>query len=463
MAVSGVPTARGRHPLLGHCTFLEETPLDFVCALRQYGDLVRIFIGPRPVYVLNSPELIRQVFVTEAREFDKGALFDELRVHLGEGLVTSSGDFHRRQRRLAQPAFHADRIDRYAATMTKQADAHTESWEPGKPIELMNAIDVLARDILLRTVFAVDPPPGTLDAITRWMSLKHHAMARSLSPASAWSERLPRLLRPHRPAQRPTEEQHLLELRQLLTQAVVQYRTESADRGDLLSMLLAARHPKTGEGMGDKEVCDELLTLFVAGVGTVSAALAWAFHEVARHPSVEETLRSEVRSVLPDGRPATAADIPRLPCTRRVLKEVLRLHPVWLLMRRTLHPVQLGAAELTPDSEVFVSPHALHRDPLLFPDPDRFDPDRWLPERSARLPRGAFIPFGSGNRLCIGESFAWTEMIIVLATAAGRLRMRHAPGQLVRPRVGTVTRPDGLLMIPERPLRRTASGTGEDL
>ncbi|MEU9187995.1 cytochrome P450 [Streptomyces sp. NPDC048484] len=445
-----VPTAPGRNPLAGHAGRLGRDPLGFVCGLRQHGNLVRIYVGPKPVYVLNSADLIRQVLVTDARAFDKGALFDELRGHLGEGLVTSSGAFHHRQRRLAQPAFHARRIERYAETMTQQAADLAASWRQGQQVDLTAEIDRTAREILLRTLFAAPLAPEAVEAIAAWMAVKHHAMERTLSPAGAWSEWLSaRLRRPTRPVGRPGRK-HAPGLRAFLTHTISEYRTHGTDRGDLLTMLLDARDARTGEGMRDAEVFDELLTLFTAGIGTVSAALAWTFHEIAGHPEAEQRLRDETDTVL-GGRPAVAADLPKLPYTRRVAQEAMRLHPVWLLMRRAVRPVTLDGVALPAGTELFVSPHALHRDPALFPDPDRFDPDRWLPERCAHLPRGAYLTFGAGNRMCIGESFAWTEMAIVTATITGRWRLRPVPGDQVRAQVGTVTRPDRLRMIPELP------------
>jgi cytochrome P450 len=236
-------------------------------------------------------------------------------------------------------------------------------------------------------------------------------------------------------------------LRDLLGLLVAQRRAELVDHGDLVSMLMLARNPRTGEQMNDAEVCDELLTLFVAGIGTVSAALAWACHELSRHPQVDARLSAELRAVL-SGRLPTAADTGELRYTRRVIQEVLRLHPVWLLMRRAVAPVEVGGIELAPGDEVFFSPHALHRDPSLYPEPDRFDPDRWLTARCSGLPRGAFLPFGAGNRLCVGEGFAWAEMTIVVAVIMTKWRLAPIPGHEVRARVGTVVRPTSLPMCP---------------
>jgi cytochrome P450 len=237
------------------------------------------------------------------------------------------------------------------------------------------------------------------------------------------------------------------ELYAVLARLVRARRAQHGEQDDLLSMLLASQDPRTGARMTDEELCDELVTLFVAGTETVSAALAWTFHELARHPEVEARLHAEVDATL-GGRPVSAADLPDLRYTRRIAQEVLRLHSVWLLMRRAVAPVELGGVALEPGAEVFFSPYALHRDPRWYPDPNAFDPDRWLPERSAGLPRGAYIPFGAGNRLCVGEGFAWAELAIVIATVASRWRLVPVPGHEVRPRIGTLEEPERLPMTP---------------
>jgi cytochrome P450 len=434
MSKAEVRTAPGRVPLLGHVPSLRRDPLGFMRSLRNHGDMTRIFLGRRPVYVVNSTELVRRVLVVESRKFDKGALFDELRAHIGNGLVTSSGDFHRRQRRLAQPAYHPERINRYAEHMAHRTDDMASSWLPDRPVDIDRSVDRLVRLNFFDTLFEPAPPPETMAAIEQWLSVKHQAMRRTLSPLPPRAQRI---------LSRRTDNG----LRGLLCELVAQRRAAKADGGDLTSMLLLAREPRTGEHMNDVEVCDELLTLFVAGIGTVSAALAWACHEVARHPEVDERLSAELRTVL-SGRLPTAADIGELHYTRRVLQEVLRLHPVWLLMRRAVAPVEIGGVEMAPGDEVFFSPHALHRDPSLYLEPDRFDPDRWIDDRAACLPRGAFLPFGAGNRLCVGEGFAWTEMTIVVATIMARWRLEPVPGHEVRSRVGTVVRPTSLPMYP---------------
>lgn len=433
-----------RIPLLGHSVDLARDPLGFTRSLRDRGEVTTIFIGPRPVLVVTSVDLIRAVLVTEARKFDKGAMFDELRTHLGNGLVTSAGSFHRRQRRLAQPAFHGDRISGYADVMTARTVDSLASWSPGKPVELTEHLNRLTLDVLLDVLFGSDRNAMLDKSITAWLSIRQKATKRALSPVAAWVDRL----RLRRESGRPAAGQDEKAVLCATLAELIERRRAGGDDDDLLSMLLSANNDDGSERMSNAEVCDELLTMFVAGTGTMSATLAWTWHELSRHPEIEKHLHREVDTVLM-GRAATISDLPELSYTRRVAQEVLRLHPVWLLMRRALEPVAIGEIRLDPGDDVYFSPHALHRDPALYPAPERFDPDRWLPERSGDLPRFAYIPFGAGNRLCIGEGWAWTELVIVIATIAARWRLVPEPGFRPKTRVGTVERPHRLPMIPE--------------
>lgn len=215
------------------------------------------------------------------------------------------------------------------------------------------------------------------------------------------------------------------------------------DHGDLLSTLLRAQD-ESGDGMTDQQTYDEVLTLLTAGIETTALALAWAFHEVSRHPEVERRLVAELDEVL-GGRPVTFADLPRLTYTAAVVHEVLRMYPVWILMRRAVEPVDLDGVRLPAGAEVIVSPHALHHDPASFPDPHRFDPDRWLSPSHA-VPRGAYIPFAAGVRQCVGNAFAQAEVVITLATVLSRWRLVPVPGKPVRTKFTSAAYPSGLLM-----------------
>ncbi|GAA3777216.1 cytochrome P450 [Streptomyces phyllanthi] len=429
-----VPVARGRRPLTGHGRQLNGDALAFVRQLRAYGPMAKIFIGPRPVYVVNSPELIREVLAVQARGFDKGAMFDTLRGPLGNGLITASGDVHRRRRRLIQPGFHHERIERYTDIMSERSTARSASWHPDTVVDLVPEINRLTMDILLRTLFATDPGPALHAAVKEWLSVKYRSMRLALSPLQAWAERVPVL-----PGWRPPDGGPLNRLRAAQQRIIDDYRADGGDRGDLLSMLLLADGPEGA--MDDAEVADELITMFLAGTGTTSAAMAFAVHEVSSRPEVQARLQEEVDTVL-GGRPPGFRDLRSLTYTRQVLTETLRLHPVsWLSMRRTVRPLTLGGTELPAGTDVFFSPYALHRDAELYEDPDRFAPERWA-GGAARPARGTYLPFGAGNRLCVGEEFAWAQLTIALACFTSRWTLAPADGQPTRTLVGTVIRPE---------------------
>ncbi|MFE3651419.1 cytochrome P450 [Streptomyces sp. NPDC059152] len=431
------PFAPGRVPLMGHALALHRDGLRFLCELRNHGPVTRISIGPRPVHVVNTPEVIRELLTVQARAFDKGAMFDALRVPLGDGLITAAGDRHLSHRRLVQPAFHRDRIARYAHIMAERSRARADGWEPGTTRDLVPEIHRLTLDILLRTLFADPWDPALNAAVEDWLSVKYHSMRLALSPLHAWAERLPLL-----PGWRPPDAGPLQRLVDVQRRIIGTYRADGRDRGDLLSMLLLAGGPEGG--LTDAEVTDELITLFLAGTGTVSASLAWALHEISRRPAVQRRIHDELDTVL-DGRPPRFEDLPSLVYTRQVLTEVLRLYPPsWLLMRRAVRPVTLGGVRLAPGDEVFFSPYALHRDPQLYEDPGRFAPDRWPADAAAKAPRHTFLPFGAGSRLCVGEDYAWTELTLAVAAFTAHRRLEPAGSTPVRPLVGTVLRPDRL-------------------
>ncbi|QCX81534.1 Pentalenene oxygenase [Streptomyces sp. YIM 121038] len=433
------PVVPGRRPLTGHAGRFRGDALRFVRELRRYGPVAKIYVGPRPVHVVSSPDLVREVLTSQARSFDKGAMFDALRVPLGDGLITAAGDRHLCHRRLLQPAFHHDRIARYADVMAERSLARAAAWEPGTTLDLVPEIDRLALDILLRTLFAAPQDPDLHAAVKDWLSVKYHAMRLALSPLHAWAERLPLL-----PAWRPPDDGPLRRLVAVQQRVVDAYRATGHDRGDLLSTLLLTGGPDGT--LTDAEVTDELITLFLAGTGTVSASLAWTLYEVSRRPDVQRRLHDELDTALA-GRPCAFGDLPALVYTRQVLTEALRLHPPsWLLMRRAVRPVTLGGVRLPPGAEVFFSPYALHHDPELYEEPDRFAPDRWPGRAAAKAPRHTYLPFGAGSRLCLGEDFAWTELTLALAAFTARRRLRPAGSAPVRPLAGTVLRPDRLLL-----------------
>jgi cytochrome P450 len=432
--------APGRWPLLGHTPSLLRQRFSFTSSLRDRGELVKIYLGPMPAYVVTTPELVHRVLVTDAGKFDKGILFDRFRPHFGNGLAMSNGGFHLRQRRLMQPAFHRERIAHYASTMVEAASETSAGWQPGQVVQADQAMQRLAVSIVGRTLFATELGTAAIAEAQRSMPLViKQGMIRALSPGFVAMLPIPGNL---------AFDEAIARLRTVVTEVIAAGRAEGTDNGDLLSMLLLAKDVDTGETMTDQQVYDEVVTLLTGGIETTGLALSWLFHELGQHPEVEQRFHAEVDEVLGGGTPS-ADDLPRLGYTRQIVNEVLRAYPIWLLMRRTNADIELGGAHLPAGTEIVFSPHALHHDPHNFPDPDRFDPDRWAPGRVGEIPKGAYVPFGSGVRQCIGNTFAQTEIALVATTIAANWRLVPVPDQPVRIKVTGAAYPSQLPMTAE--------------
>ncbi|EOD64243.1 cytochrome P450 [Amycolatopsis vancoresmycina] len=434
----------GRLPLLGHTVPLLRDPLKFFTSLSAHGEVVKIHLGPLPVHVVTTPELAWQVLATDGDKFDKGLVFDKMRPLFGDGLATSNGELNRRQRRLVMPAFGRTRIAGYAEhTMTKLADELASSWRPGEVVQFDQRMQDLVLTIAGQTLFSTALGDEALAEIRRSIPVMlRYVLVRAFSPA--FVEKLP--IPPNR-----RFDAAAARLRDVIGETVVKAREAGADHGDLLSMLLLARDEETGEGMSDRQVHDEVITILTTGAETTAVALAWFFHELGQHPDVERRFHAEVDEVL-GGRAARFEDLPDLGYTHQIVNEIVRRTPPLILMRRAREDVELGGVAIPAGSEVAVSQHTLHRDPRWFPDPDRFDPDRWAPGRAAELPKGAYIPFGAGARLCPGHVFAPTEIGIVAATIGARWRLVPVPGRKVYAQIKATMQPNRLPMtvVPRR-------------
>ncbi|MDX3224889.1 cytochrome P450 [Streptomyces sp. ME19-01-6] len=411
--VYSVAPAPGALPLLGHAVQMLFRPLDFLASLPTHGDLVRIKLGPWPVHVACHPELVHHVLASD-RCFDKGGpMFDSLRKLVGDGLASCPHARHRRQRRLMQSAFHSDRLPGYARAMSEQIDEATRSWHEGQVMDVQEEMATLATRILAKTMFTADFCGPAVSAVVPYAEM----ITKRLTARLLVEELLPGLRTPgRRRFDRMTEA-----LRTAVYDMAERYRADGADRGDLLSTLLAARDDD-GDALSDAEVFAEVITMILAGTGTVSHTLSWAFRMLGRHPEIERRLHAEVDEVL-GGRSATWDDLPDLKLAGRVFKEALRHFPSdWLVTRATAEDTELGGRALPAGSVVAYSGHIVHRRADLYPQPDRFHPDRWLDERH-KPPRGAFVVFGGGGRKCIGDRFGTAEGVLALSTIAARWRL----------------------------------------
>jgi cytochrome P450 len=437
-----VPVARrpGGHWLTGHLRPFQRDRLGFLteCA-RVHGDMVDIRLGPMRVRVLNHPDLIEEVLVTKSRHFIKHGPLRQARPSLGNGLLTSEGDFWRQQRRLSQPAFHRDRVAAYAAIMVAAAERMLDGWAgaDGQVRDLQDDMMRLTLEIVAKCLVDADVSGDAADA-----SAAMETLIRS------FTDRVDRWIR--LPASWPTPSnlrfrRALGRLDRIVYRIIAERRASGADRGDLLSMLLHAQDQDDGRQMTDRQLRDEAMTLFMAGHETTANTLAWTWMLLSQNPDAMSALHEELDAVLGPGRHApTFADLPRLVHADRVITEALRVCPtVWLLGREAVEPCTIGGVPVPVGLTLWMSQWVLHRDPRFFDDPDAFRPERWADGLARRLPRYAYFPFGGGPRICIGNAFAQMEAVLVLATMARRYFIRLAPGAVVRPFPTMTLRPDG--------------------
>lgn len=436
-------------PILGNLLDFGKDPLGFLNRVTQeYGCGVKVKVeSERDTYIVTHPEHVEYVLLNTGRTFSKGYQRHPLmRMVLGNGLVTSEGEFWLRQRRLAQPAFHRQRIAGYGATMVAYTERMLAEWHPNQVRDLHEDLMRLTMEIIAKSIFDVDlhgdaRSQGVGRAITVMLEEYAHQMT---SAVRALLERLP--LKMPIPGEKRLY-QGVKELDQLIYTLVAERRAEGTDRGDLLSMLLSAQD-EDGTRMTDQQLRDELVTLFLAGHETTANALAWTFYLLAQHPEVEAKLLEEYRTML-EGRVPTADDFPRLAYTQQVIKETLRLYPpVWFISREPLEDWQCDEVRIPKGAEVGISQWVMHRDPAFYPEPEAFKPERWTPEFEKTLPRYAYFPFGGGPRLCIGNNFALLEAALILATVLPRYRFEPLSGKQVELEPSLTLRPKhGLKMM----------------
>lgn len=433
-----------RRPILGSLIAPGRDPLRFFSGLAAtYGDLVHFRMMGEHVFLVSRPEIIRDVLTTSSRNFTKSRGLDRARIVLGEGLLTSEGATHLRSRRLLQPAFHRERVDGYASVMAEYARRETERWTPGAPFDAARAMSRLTLAIVGKTLFDADVEASADqigDALTRVLE----SFWTMLLPFPALIRRLPF------PALRRAEAART-HLDRVIYDLIAERRASLRDRGDLLSMLVAAEDEEDGRGFTDRQIRDEAMTLLLAGHETTAAALTWTWHLLGQSPDAERRLHEEVDGVL-GGRAPGAADVPRLAFVEQVVTEAMRLYPpAWVIGRRAIAAYPIGGFVAPPRSIVFMSQWVMHRDRRFYAEPDRFDPDRWTPAFKASLPKFAYFPFGGGPRQCIGEGFAWMELVLLVAAIAQQWTLRPVPGRAVVPQpVITLRAKHGLPVTAER-------------
>lgn len=422
-------------PLIGNMLEFRKDRMAFLIrAARTYGDVVHFRPGPFHAYLLNHPDHIRDVLVGRPAKFLKNRIQGWMvKPLLGKGMIISNGEDHRRQRRAAQPAFAPKRIDGYCGMFVRHAEEAMKAWGTGGEYDIDTEMLRLAMKNLCEALFNAN----TADISKRAEEALPIAIELLTKDSELWVP-LPSWL----PTRHNRKKKEVIRgLTDIALSFADDWRKSGVDRGDLLSMLMLARDEK-GCPIAQAELRDHLVTMFAAGYETTAFTLIWAWILIAQHPSVEAALHAELDRVL-GGRAPTAEDLPKLTYTSMVLKETLRLYPAaWVLaLREPVEDVAIGGYRIRKGSFLFISPYIIQRDPRYFDDPERFDPERFSPNAEKEIPRGAYLPFGIGPRVCIGQSFSQTEALLVLATLAQHYRVSVKPGQRLDPWGGLALRP----------------------
>jgi cytochrome P450 len=437
------PEIKGRAILGVWQDYLRNPPAFLERAARDCGDIARFRLVHQNAYLLNHPDWIKDVLVTNQANFTKSRMLERARVLLGDGLLTSEGDFHRRQRRLVQPAFHRDRLAGYATSIVDCAARSRNQWQSGAEFDVTQLMRRLSMAIVARTLFSADIE-SEADEISGALGQVLELFEALLMPFSQWLEKLP--LPSVRRFERARDR-----LNQTIYRLIAERRASGRDTGDLLSMLLLSQDEQgdSGEpsrGLTDEQVRDEALTLLLAGHETTANALTWTWYLLSQNPDAEAKLHAELDAVLA-GRLPGLDDLPHLPYTEGVFAEALRLYPpAWAIGRRAKQDFSVGEYKVPARSIVLMSPWVVHRDARWFSDPLKFAPERWKARDIESRPKFSYFPFGGGARVCMGERFAWMEGVLVIAAFAPRWRLRMAPGQ----RVDTEAR---ITLRPKYPMR----------
>jgi cytochrome P450 len=409
------PPSPPRNPLLGHLPYVRKNAVGFLREVAAtHGDVVRLKLVVT-THLLGHPDHVRHVLQDNQKNYAKGWGYTRMVPLVGKGLLTSEGDFWRRQRRLAQPAFHHKRLEGFAAQMVARTAAMVDAWDGRPEVDVHAEMMRLTLSIVGDALFGVDLAAESERSSAALTTTLEVINDRLMSP---WA--------PPRWIPTPTNRRFYKAigvLDELVETIIAGRRRDAVEHHDLLGMFMAIQDADTGERMDDRQLRDEVMTMVLAGHETTANALAWTWLLLAQHPEAERRLHAELDEVLGDRDP-TVADLPRLVYTTRVIHEAMRLYPpAWVIGRRALEDDEIGGFKIRAGESTLMLPYNLHRDARWWPDPERFDPDRFAPEVAATRPKCAYLPFAAGPRMCIGSAFATMEMQIAVAMVARRYRL----------------------------------------
>ncbi|MFN7973295.1 MAG: cytochrome P450 [Acidobacteriota bacterium] len=429
-ASTPIPALRGS-PLLGHLRQWRRDPLAFLRELSELtSEITQVRFGPRWVYILRHPDLVEHVLWENHKNYRKQTRgYQKLRHVLGDGLLTSEPPFWLRQRRIAQPAFHRDRIAGFGSVFANATLQMLERWEGAaarrEPVDVAVEMMRVTLRIVGETLLSTDVSSDAAEVGRALTTVLSHTIA-SITSIVPWKDKLPT------PANFRFREA-LASLDRVVLGIIAERRRDPTAKSDLLAMLMNARDEETGESMSDRQLRDEVMTIFLAGHETTANALAWTIYLLSRHPDARSALEAEVDGAVTGSAPALP-ELPSLALTEMTLKEAMRLYPpAWIVGRSAIADDTLSGHTVPAGSFCFMSSYLTHRHPAFWPDPERFDPSRFAPEKVARTHRGAYFPFGGGPRLCIGNSFAMMEAKVILGAIVKRFRLELVPGHPVVP------------------------------
>ncbi|MBD2726588.1 cytochrome P450 [Nostoc sp. FACHB-892] len=435
------------YPIIGNLPQMLRNPLQFLSnAVRQYGDVVHLgAMGSQQLYLVAHPDHLKYILQENSRNYIKGQNFQAIKLVIGDGLAVKEGESWRRERHLMQPTFHRQKVSTLVNLMTKNIAQMLENWRNiglDKPLDIFAEMMQLAQTILLESLLSIDSN-DEIDPLNQAWDTAYEYLSSQL-----WAViKLP--LWVPTPKNRRFQ-QSMQTLNAAIYRIIRERREGSKSPHDLLSMLMDAYDQESGQGMSDKQLRDEIMTIFTGGFETSAAVLAWTWYLLSQNPSVEYQLQEEISRVL-DGRTPTLEDLPSLKYTRMIIEESMRLYPgAWVFTRTNLESDQIGDYHIPARSLIMVSPYVTQRLPTFWENPEEFNPERFTREQVAQRPRYAYFPFGGGPRQCIGEIFAMTEMQLVVAMIAQKYRLHSVPGHPVEEEPMFTLRPrHGILMTLE--------------
>jgi cytochrome P450 len=436
---AGPPGPRG-YPLVGHLPYLARDPLGFFrsCA-DEYGDIVSLRLGAWPTLLLNHPDYLEYVLVRNHRNFVKNRFFwRHVQAIFGQGLLTSEGDYWHQQRRLAAPAFTNKKVGTYSATMIDLTNRMLDGWRDGDIRDIHAEMMMLTLRIAAKTLFSAEVEEDVVEIDKAVNDMTLEIASRFSRPFYIPDTvPLPGHLRYRRGLRR---------VERVVERMIASRRSSSENHGDVLSMLMQARD-ENGRGMSDRQLRDEVITMLLAGHETTALALSWTCYLLSQHPNVDARVYEELRRMF-EGRQLTLQDIAQLPVMESTFNESIRLFPpVWTIGREAVESCEIGGYRVPAGTTIFMSPWVIHHDSRFFERPEAFRPERWTPQFLRVLPRFAYLPFGGGQRICIGKSFAIQEGIVILSMVLQRFRLEWTEDSEILPLPSITLRPQGNVSV----------------